>query len=314
MKTTMALDSVLGNEPVRSALLHALGTKSLSHAVLLTAPDGCGRNYWARCLAADYLFPEGGEANKAVLRGESSEVITLAGEGLSGQIRVERIREVRTDIYRTGLSSFGRVVLIRDAERMMAPAANALLKVLEEPPRGVLFVLTARDASGLLQTIRSRCVLYPLAEISPEDTVSFLLEHGAEASFAQLLATVYGGRPGLCLRVLESAERRQTFENAKAAAKAAATGNLYALLCLFSVLEGRKEEEKKRRLEFLQDLSLVFTACLYGKFSQEEGSACAQQATRFLPFVLNALSDLQANVAPKLVFSSLAIQLTEETL
>ncbi len=320
--STFALSTILGNEHTRSALQHALQTNCLPHAVLLTAPDGCGRNHWARCLAADYLFPAGGEGAKAVLNGESSEVITIAGEGLSGQIKVDRIREVRSKMYRTGLSSKGRAVLIRDAERMMAPAANALLKILEEPPSDMLFVLTARDASLLLQTIRSRCALYPLAELPPDEMRQYLQTEGASLEEAQLLAAVYGGRPGMGLQILRNETRKETLQAAQRAAIAAAQGNLYALLCLFSAFEGSKakskrkdspvDESKERRNNFLQDFSQVLASAFHTPLSAEQGGVPPWQATRFLPLVQQAQLDLQANIAPKLVFSTLAINLTEE--
>ncbi len=309
-----ALSTLMGNEATRKTLCHALQTGSLPHAILLTAPNGCGRNHWARCLAADYLFPLGGEGASAVLRGDSPEVLTAQGEGLSGQIKIERIREIRMDIYRTGLSSVGRVVIIRDAEHMMAPAANALLKVLEEPPKDVLFVLTARDASSLLQTIRSRCALYSLAEIAQEDMEKFLQAQGASQEYARLLYLIYGGCPGLGLHVLQSDDRKQTLTQAQNAATTAAGADLYTLLCLFSAFDGRKDGDKERRFDFLFDFSKVLAAAFHVPLAKEQGGVSALHATRFLPHVQNALTDLHANVAPKLVFGHLAIKLIEETI
>ncbi len=314
MKQDMALHTVLGNDFVRSTLIYALQNDSLPHAVLLTAPDGCGRNYWARCLAADYLFPDNPTAAKAVLCGESSEVICVRGEGSSGQIKVERIRNMRLNIHQTGLSAKGRVVLVRDAQCMMPPAANALLKVLEEPPAGVLFILTARDATALLPTIQSRCAKYSLVEISLPDTEKFLLQHGATAELASLLAGVYGGKPGLCLQLLQNEERMQILRHAQATCKAAANNDLYTLLCLFSSLEGRKDEDKAHRFLFLSDFSQLLNASMHNTITPLHGGISLRQATCFLPLVQQSLFDLQANMAPKLVFSSLAIHLTEEIL
>ena len=120
------LDLVCGNEDTIDSLARAMQSKKMAHAVLLCAPDGCGRNFAARCLAADWLFPNGGPGADAVLRGESSEVLTVQGEGKSGQIPVARIRQVRSDVFLSSLSAAGRVVLIRDAHNMAAPAYNAL--------------------------------------------------------------------------------------------------------------------------------------------------------------------------------------------
>lgn len=162
----MQLDAIAGNTGVVASLKTALASGRLAHGVLLTAPDGCGRGFVARCLAADYLAPQGGPPAEAVLRCESPEMLVVAGEGKSGQIPVDRIRAVRRDIFHSALSANGRVVWVRDAHRMAAPAANALLKVLEEPPEGAIFLLTAHDAAAVPATITSRCTLYPLAPVS----------------------------------------------------------------------------------------------------------------------------------------------------
>ncbi len=306
MSEAPALAAYLGNQPVKDALLQALQKGSLPHAVILAAPDGCGRNFLARCLAADYLFPEGGEGAAAVLRGESSEVLLVEGEGPSGQIKIDRVRQVRSDMYRTGLSSAGRVVLIRDAERMMAPAANALLKVLEEPPGEVLFLLTARDAFSLPATIRSRCAVYPLAEMGQGECEAALRARGAENT--AFLAAVYGGRLGLCLRAAEDPERGQSLQNALAAAKALAKADCYALFCLFALYDGR--EEKERRNTFLSDLAAVLAASLRGGLPTGQNLPLALAAAA-LPLVQDAQRALQANAAAKLVFTALALRLSK---
>lgn len=307
MSETQAIQAFLGNQPVKDALLQALQNGNLPHAVILCAPDGCGRNFLARLLAADYLFPMGGEGAAAVLRGESPEVMLVAGEGPSGQIKIDRVRAVRTDMYRTGLSSAGRVVMIRDADRMMAPAANALLKVLEEPPGEVLFLLTARDAFSLPATIRSRCAVYPLAEMCTEDCLAVLQKSGVED--AAFLAAVYGGRLGLCLRAAQEGIRRTMLQEAAAAAKAAAQQNRYALLCLFSGYEGRGEEGRVAREAFLQALACVLAASLRGALCEEMGGVPLPVATKALPLVQNAQRALQANASAKLVLTALAVRM-----
>ncbi len=307
MSEAPALRHFLGNAEVTGALGQALRQGSLPHAVILCAPDGCGRNFLARLLAADYLFPEGGEPAAAVLRGESSEVMLVEGEGPSGQIKIDRVRQVRSDMFRTGLSSAGRVVMIRDAERMMAPAANALLKVLEEPPGEVLFLLTARDAFSLPATIRSRCAVYPLGEMTPADCQQALAARGVPQ--AAFLSAVYGGRLGLCLKAAGDPARGEILQNALAAATASSKAGRYALLSLFALYEGRGEEERDRRAAFLQDLASVFAASMRGMLAEEEGGVPLATATKSLPLVQNALRALQANAAPKLVFTALAVRL-----
>ena len=163
-----ALDSLLGNETLK---------ESLSHSILLCGDAGTGAGFAARCLAADYLYPNGGASAAQVLAGQSPEYLLLAGEGVSGDIRVDRVREVRREIFNTALSAGGRAVHIKGADKLNGASANALLKVLEEPPEGVLFILTAPSEANVMATIRSRCCAYSLAPVAEEVCAAYLKKH-----------------------------------------------------------------------------------------------------------------------------------------
>ena len=143
------------------------------------APAGCrmrccwsGNPAAARALRPavwrrDYLYPQGGPHAEAVLQGEDTECLTLRGEGASGQIPVKRVREMREAIQHSALSTdaAGRVLFIYGAQDLNGSSANAMLKIIEEPPAGVLFLLTASSAAGVLPTIRSRCAAYTVAPV-----------------------------------------------------------------------------------------------------------------------------------------------------
>ena len=92
------LDRLAGNTALKQDLAAALAADRLAHSILLVGETGCGAGFAARCLAADYLYPAGGPHAEAVLREQDSECISLRGEGASGQIRVERIRDAREEI------------------------------------------------------------------------------------------------------------------------------------------------------------------------------------------------------------------------
>lgn len=306
------LDGLLGSEEVRTALGKALKAGTLSHAVLLDAPEGCGRGFAARCLAADYLYPDGGPGAEAVMECQSPEMLVLSGEGRSGQIPVGRVREVRRDIFYSGLSSAGRVVWIRDAGRMAPPAYNALLKILEEPPTDVLFILTADNAASLPDTLRSRCAHYTLAPISSElcvQTLQKALPSGADHSLPSMLACIYGGRIGLGLAALRVEERLSTLRDALSLAGAAAEGDTYTLLRLFSAYEGRTEGERERRDSLLFDMEQILAAALRGESSPGLPAIPQDVAVALLPLVAGARHDLARNGAPKIIFAALALSL-----
>lgn len=307
------LDGLLGNESVRAALAKALSAGTLSHAVLLDAPAGCGRGFAARCLAADYLYPEGGHGADGVMECQCPEMLILAGEGRSGQIPVDRVREVRRDIFHSGLSAAGRVVWIRDAGRMAPPAYNALLKILEEPPADVLFILTADNAASLPDTLRSRCAHYTLTPVDRgtcEAALQKALPTGADSTLPALLAGLYGGRMGLGLAVLKDEDRLAILRSAISIAEAAGRGDTYSLLCLFSAYEGRAEGERERRDSLLFDTEQALAAALRGDDAPGLPSISQKTAAALLPLIADARSDLRRNAAPKITFAALALSLS----
>ena len=87
---------------------------------------------------------------------------------------MDRVREVRREIFNTALSAGGRAVHIKGADKLNGASANALLKVLEEPPEGVLFILTAPSEANVMATIRSRCCAYSLAPVAEEVCAAYL--------------------------------------------------------------------------------------------------------------------------------------------
>ena len=184
------LNAVRGNERLRAELLAALSEDRLPHSLLLAGEAGCGAGFAARCLAADYLFPQGGPPAQNTAQGRVTqidekgelvtgiirEVLALRPVGKMNQINIAQIRTARRECFQSSLSADGRVVLIQGADRMNQSAANALLKVLEEPPEGVLFLLTAGSQAAVLPTIRSRCSVYAVSPVSPDECTQALLQ------------------------------------------------------------------------------------------------------------------------------------------
>ena len=185
----MMIDRLAGNAALKDSVRLMLGSCRLTHSVLLVGETGLGAGYAARCVAADYLYPAGGAPAEALLRGECCravgkagdrdsgrietgvvrEAISVTGMGSGGRYLVSQVKAMRTEIFNTSLSAEGRAVLLYHVERMNEESANALLKVMEEPPEGVLFLLTADSLAGVLPTIRSRCISFAVATVSPEE-------------------------------------------------------------------------------------------------------------------------------------------------
>lgn len=101
-------------------------------------------------------------------------------------IRISSIREIKDLIYLTGAENRTKVFLISDADNMNPQSANALLKILEEPPKNSLLILTTSKLNSLLPTIIGRCQKIHFDSISKENLSSYIKNLEAEISPAEL--------------------------------------------------------------------------------------------------------------------------------
>ncbi|MDO4907547.1 DNA polymerase III subunit delta' [Neisseria sp.] len=109
------------------------------------------------------------------------------------QIKIDAVREVVDNIHLTSVRGGRRIVLVHPAESMNLQAANGLLKVLEEPPENVLFLLVTHARDKLLPTIKSRCRQMVLPPPSHEEALQYLRQQ--ETDDAENLLAFHGGAP-----------------------------------------------------------------------------------------------------------------------
>ncbi len=153
-----AVSANLADLPVLKVLARARAEGRMPHAVLLTGADGTVLARAAEHLAALHL----GVADPVA----DSDCRVLRPSGLSRTIKVEYAQEVVASLNLTSVSE-RRVVLIHEPDRLNATAANALLKTLEEPPRGTLVVLQTTNYYSVLPTVISRCMRFHIAGEAP---------------------------------------------------------------------------------------------------------------------------------------------------
>ncbi|MFL6098720.1 MAG: DNA polymerase III subunit delta' [Actinomycetales bacterium] len=145
---------------VRSVTAAAPGQASgMTHAWLFTGPPGSGRSVAARAFAAALQCPKGGCGQchecRTALGGSHADVSVVATELLS--IKTEQARELVQLAARRPTLGRWRVIIIEDADRLTETAADVLLKAIEEPPPGTVWMLCAPSLEDVIVTIRSRC-------------------------------------------------------------------------------------------------------------------------------------------------------------
>ena len=207
--------------------------RNLPHAVLVHGGDGWGELEFAQALARSLLCedrrPDGGACGRCGACGwfaqgnhpdfrlvvpesmaaQQEEEGAEPGKKKSDQIRIEQVRDLG-DFLAVGTHRAGaRVILIYPAEAMNANTQNALLKNLEEPPPGTVFLLVTAQPERLLPTVRSRCLKFPMSPPEPRVALRWLKEQGVEHPEAALAA--FGGAPLAALEGAHSERERLTF-------------------------------------------------------------------------------------------------------
>jgi DNA polymerase III subunit delta' len=151
-------DLVVGHDEAVAMLKEAVAADRVTHAWLFTGPPGIGKLHTARVFAAALNCPAGGDGTcdtcRRILRGVHPDVHLIVPEG--DNLLVEDVRAVREEASRTHHEAPTAVFILDEADRLTEAAANALLKVLEEPPVDVVFILVARSAEALVGTVPSR--------------------------------------------------------------------------------------------------------------------------------------------------------------
>ncbi len=162
-KVFMALGDVAGQQRAVRFLKQLVKKDAIPHAFLFTGMPGTGKLAAAvefarvlECVRPVEFDACGrcGPCNK-ISEGVHPDLIQVRSDGAS--IKLDQIRELRERFRFRPFEGKWRVVIIRDAQKLLEQAANALLKILEEPPPGNVFILLAPEAQMLLPTIVSRC-------------------------------------------------------------------------------------------------------------------------------------------------------------
>ncbi|WP_419814744.1 DNA polymerase III subunit delta' [Glacieibacterium sp.] len=216
---------LVGHAEQSAAFRDAFVSGNFHHAWLLAGPPGVGKGSFARAAAAWVLARAAGPpVDDSTLDVPSTHptipVIAAGGHPdyrvlertsddkgkLRTVIRVDEIRALQPLFRNTPALSDWRVVIVDAADDMNRNAANALLKNLEEPPTGTLFLVVSHSPGRLLPTIRSRCRTLRFHPLSETEVSIVLSDVRPELSAGEVaaLARVAGGAPGRALQLAEA--------------------------------------------------------------------------------------------------------------
>ena len=205
-------DDVSGQMAVTQTLKTQLTTGKMSHAYLFTGSRGTGKTSCAKILskAVNCLNPDNGnpcnvcEACRAIDSGSCMDVLEIDAASNNG---VDNVRDLRDDAVYTPSQVKMRVYIIDEVHMLSISAFNALLKIIEEPPEHLLFILATTELHKVPATILSRCQRFSFRRISQEDIaarlqyVAYQENIDLDDSAARVLARLADGgmRDGLSL-------------------------------------------------------------------------------------------------------------------
>ncbi|MCL2487109.1 MAG: DNA polymerase III subunit [Oscillospiraceae bacterium] len=259
----MQFDGFLGNTAARRLLAPLIDSGRFPHAILMEGLPGSGRMTLAKLIAkaavctacsAEGYSAEGYSAEGYSAEGYSAEgarpcgvcsgcykaengihpdITVAGGDRTARSFHIGAVRGLLEDAWLIPNEAPRRVFILAEAGAMTPEAQNALLKMLEEPPPRLMFILTCENRSELLTTVQSRLLTVALAGVSAEEGLPFLRERLPDLPPDKLAAalTLFDGRLG---QVLEALGEEDTFsrigEIARALAEGIAAGGEWALM------------------------------------------------------------------------------------
>jgi DNA polymerase-3 subunit delta' len=192
-------DALIGQDHAVAELKRAASGKSMTHAWLITGPPGSGRSTSALAFAAALVCPNGGCGTCVdclnAIAGVHVDIEHIVPEGI-----IYSIDDTKALIERAALApsrSHWHVIVIEDVDRFRNDAASVLLKSLEEPPPGTVWLLCAPTSDDVFETIRSRCRQVVLTSPTLESIAQQLTNrYGIEKDLALLSARAAQGHIG----------------------------------------------------------------------------------------------------------------------
>ena len=282
-------------------LLHDVTKQSIerylakpTHALLLAAPEGSGKETLALALAAKLLKSQADKLREHQL------VKVILPEKDKASISIEAVRELQhfTKLKLPG-NDAKRVIIIPNAGSMTAEAQNALLKLLEEPPTRTYFILTAHSPQQLLATIRSRLQAIDVRRPGRAASLQHFTTHGFSDKDVQQAYLMSGGLIGLMSALLSDTDHplKQSVETARHLLKSTQFERL-----------AKVDELAKQKAETLQIL-FILRQMSSAAIGQAKDNQTAKRWKTVLQASYDAESALADNASAKLTLAGFMLAL-----
>lgn len=314
---------IYGNEYLKQAFKAMMTSGRLPHGYIIHGEKGMGRKTAALYMAKALLCESGGTAPcnncrscRNIDKGIHPDLIIPECSGKLMTYSVDTIRKVCSDAIVAPNNGSRKVYFFPDADNILIPAQNALLKVIEEPPPFVYFIFTAKSKETFLATIISRVVSMGVSTCSNEECLAALAEKGFDADKAQEAVRVFGGNIGMCISYIENEMLQKIVMLTKNAANSIINRDEYGLLATLSsdILKDREGAgvffEMLER--FVRDAAVLqinpqagCIGCCPVEAKKLSGRLRTSTADKMHDFIARAAADFASNINSQLVMSGL---------
>lgn len=320
------MESIIGHQEVLSMLDRAVGRGVLAHAYLLVGAEGVGKDAVARWMAQRLLCQEwrsevGSQLSEhavvpcgsctacmQVVRGAHPDCMVL--RLVDGSIDVDAVRDWVHMLRCSSLLGGWKIGIVEEGATMTVSAANALLKLLEEPTPRTLLLVTARSIRGVLPTIASRCATIRLHRVPTTVIAEALMRRGVND--ADACAAAAGGCPGRALQFAQDAAVHDA-DRARSAQAQECVGATMAQRLQRADRISREWAKAKER-DLVQERAdaracIAAMAAVARTYARQHPT---REACRWCAAIARAPRYLAANVSPRLVLESMMVAAPSE--
>lgn len=232
-----------GQDKLTAFFENAIKNNTLAHAYIIEGDEGSGKKTLAAYFAALAACENGtgcGQCAQCLQTkaNTNGDIITVSAEG-KASIGVEKVRVITDTLSLRTIHGGRRTVIIEDAHLLTSQAQNALLKIIEEPPKGTVFLILCQRASKMLPTIVSRAQILKLAPLS-KDVLKSIVPSCSDFEYAYC-----GGNPGKLIKLSRDLDFKSFRDGAADVILKFFTGGddaLYDAVDFFELHKERKED------------------------------------------------------------------------
>lgn len=314
----------IGHEKVIAALQNNIEDDLMSHAYLFVGPESVGKSVVAGSFAKTLLCENSAKpcyqcnTCKKIDEGSFSDFNHINKD--KGKVKIEQVRSLQHSL---SLKSYGKykICIIDGVDYFTVEAANAILKLLEEPKGNTVFILIASSLENIIPTIISRCTVYRFSLVAQKEISKWLEGLTNDSGIIEGITRMSSGRPGLAYQMIndrEILEEKQTTESDIEEIIDSSLYNSFASIGEWVHHEDYKLDKLDILLQWMRDLYLFKVGSsdklvtpeniekYYQKYSK---SFSLNHLDKIISDIIKAKELIKQNVNRKLVLENIALSI-----